>query len=329
MKKLLSIFAIALFFASGGARAGDIELTYKHVALNYEKQDQREIGRLVYRGGLSISSKDARFGGFSSLLVSAGGEHMLSASDKGVWFSADLSYGEDGNLSGVASGYLAPIGGPQGKPLAGRYRDAEALARGPDGAVLLAFEQHHRILRFAAPERLDARRLAGVIPQLVAVPAELGEFNGNAAMEGLAMLADGGLLILTEGLDNERASKPGWILRDGAAAARLEYKRAARFRPTGAARLPDGDILVLGRRYTLIGGVAALLRRVPQESIRRGARLDGAELARLQPPLTVDNMEGIAVRTDAAGRTLIYLLSDDNYSVLQRTLLLMFELRAD
>jgi hypothetical protein len=37
-------------------------------------------------------------------------------------------------------------------------------------------------------------------------------------------------------------------------------------------------------------------------------------------------MEGIAARRDAAGRTLIYLLSDDNYSILQRTLLLMFEL---
>ena len=111
--------------------------------------------------------------------------------------------------------------------------------------------------------------------------------------------------------------------RDGLfGAARLEYKRAARFRPAG-------DILVLERRYTLIGGVAALLRRLPQESIRRGARLDGAEIARLQPPLNVDNMEGIAVRRNGAGGTLIYLLSDDNYSVLQRTLLLMFELRAN
>ena len=324
-----AILALALLFAAAGAQASDIDLSYRRVALNDEKPDQREIGMLIYRGGLSISSEDARFGGFSSLLVSADGERMLSASDKGVWFSADLSYDEDGNLAGITSGFLAPIGGPDGKPLAGRYRDAEALARGTDGAVLLAFEQHHRILRFAAPGRLDARRLDGARPQLVAAPAELAEFNGNAAMEGLVTLGDGGLLILTEGLDNERASKPGWILQDGAAAARLEYKRAARFRPTGAARLPGGDILVLERRYTLIGGVAALLRRLPQESIRRGARLDGAEIARLQPPLNVDNMEGIAVRRNGAGGTLIYLLSDDNNSVLQRTLLLMFELRAN
>jgi hypothetical protein len=37
-------------------------------------------------------------------------------------------------------------------------------------------------------------------------------------------------------------------------------------------------------------------------------------------------MEGIAVRSGPAGETLIYLLSDDNYSALQRTLLMMFEI---
>jgi hypothetical protein len=173
---------------------------------------------------------------------------------------------------------------------------------------------------------LDAHQLAGVIPELLRAPEELAEFNSNAAMEGLATLDDGGLLILTEGLDNARAGKPGWLLRHGHADMRFEYKRAARFRPTGATRLPDGDILTLERRYTIIGGVAALLRVIPRETIQSGALLDGPELARLAPPLTVDNMEGIAVRRDSAGRTLIYLISNGNFSVLQRTLLLMFEL---
>lgn len=322
-----SFLALALLIGAGGAQARDIELSYRRVALNYEMPDQRKVGMLEYLGGLSISSSDTRFGGLSSLLISADGEHMLAASDKGMWFSADLLYGDDGNLSGVASGSMAPISGPDGKPLKGRYRDAEALARGPDGSVLLAFEQHHRILRFAAPFRLDAHGLAAEIPQLVTAPAELAEFNSNNAMEALVSLAGGGLLILTEGLDNERVGKPGWILHHGAPPGRLEYNRAARFRPTGAARLADGDIIVLERRYTLIGGVAALLRRVAGDSIRPGALLDGPEIARLAPPLSVDNMEGIAARRDSAGRTLIYLLSDDNFSILQRTLLLMFELR--
>jgi hypothetical protein len=58
------------------------------------------------------------------------------------------------------------------------------------------------------------------------------------------------------------------------------------------------------------------------------------EVARLEPPLSVDNFEGIDARRDASGRTLVYLLSDDNNCAktdagrggpgLQRTLLLLF-----
>ena len=330
MKKLFylpPLLLVLLFMIAGEIRAKDIDLSTSRVPLNHEKSSQRTVGPLVYLGGLKLSARDERFGGFSSLLVGADGRHMLAASDKGVWFSAELSYDADGNLKDAGAARIAPIPGPDGKLVTGRYRDAEALARGKDGAVLLAFEQHHRILRFSPPGKLDAHALAASTPETIAVPTELNEFNGNAALEGLVTLTDGGLLLLTEGLDNDRQGKPGWVLRDGLPDKRFEYNRAPRFRPTGAARLPNGDILVLERRYTLIGGVAALLRRVPQERIGRDARLDGTELVRILSPLTVDNMEGIAVRRDAAGRTIVYLISDDNYSVLQQTLLLMFELR--
>ena len=52
----------------------------------------------------------------------------------------------------------------------------------------------------------------------------------------------------------------------------------------------------------------------------------GVELARLAPPYTVDNFEGLAVFPDKRGGTIIYILSDDNFNPLQRTLLLQFRL---
>lgn len=39
-------------------------------------------------------------------------------------------------------------------------------------------------------------------------------------------------------------------------------------------------------------------------------------------------MEGIAARLGPKGETLVYLLSDNNFSPLQQTLLMMFELRS-
>ncbi|MEM8724486.1 MAG: esterase-like activity of phytase family protein, partial [Pseudomonadota bacterium] len=47
-------------------------------------------------------------------------------------------------------------------------------------------------------------------------------------------------------------------------------------------------------------------------------------LITLRPPLTVDNFEGLAVR-EQAGRTFLYIVSDDNFSLNQRSLLMKFE----
>jgi hypothetical protein len=41
-------------------------------------------------------------------------------------------------------------------------------------------------------------------------------------------------------------------------------------------------------------------------------------------PRSVDNFEGVAARAAPGGGMLIYILSDDNTNLLQRTLLLQF-----
>jgi hypothetical protein len=54
-----------------------------------------------------------------------------------------------------------------------------------------------------------------------------------------------------------------------------------------------------------------------------GAKLAGKELLRLEQPLAVENFEGIAVQQTSNG-TMIFIVSDDNYSSFQQTLLLQF-----
>jgi len=48
-------------------------------------------------------------------------------------------------------------------------------------------------------------------------------------------------------------------------------------------------------------------------------------IARFEPPVTSDNYEGLSV-TIENGRPIIWIVSDDNYSLWQRTLLLKFAL---
>ena len=60
-------------------------------------------------------------------------------------------------------------------------------------------------------------------------------------------------------------------------------------------------------------------------AIRLAATLEGVELGTLSPPLNVDNFEGLAVRRDPGGATLVYIVSDDNFSRDQKTLLYAFD----
>lgn len=105
-------------------------------------------------------------------------------------------------------------------------------------------------------------------------------------------------------------------------------KASPRRRPplSRACLLPTGDVAVLERSYSPAAGVTVRLSRVPAAQIKPGARLVPRELALWREPLCVDNLEGLAARQDASGRTLIYMLSDDNYNPMQRTLLMLWEL---
>ena len=93
--------------------------------------------------------------------------------------------------------------------------------------------------------------------------------------------------------------------------------------------LPDGDLILLERRFSLSAGIAMRLRRIPGDTIKVGARLDGAIILDAGMTSQIDNMEGLAVSQDEEGRTILTLVSDDNYNILQRTLILQFALDGD
>lgn len=153
------------------------------------------------------------------------------------------------------------------------------------------------------------------------------------------MLGPEQYLLITEDHRNGDMDTIGWILShardpERSTATELSFAVSGLFHPTDAVALPDGDVLVLERRYVLMKGGSMRLRRIAREDIVPGARLVGTDLATIAPPLTVDNMEGVAVRQGPNGKILIYVMSDDNFSTGlgtlwlpgQRTLLMMFEL---
>ena len=93
------------------------------------------------------------------------------------------------------------------------------------------------------------------------------------------------------------------------------------FHPFGAATLPNGDVLVIERRFTLRDGVAARIRQIKSTSIRPSAELCSKLSAEFRNPVTTDNFEGIAIRKNQNKQTLVYIISDYNFNPMQRTLL--------
>ena len=318
-----ALLAALLLLAPAAAAQETIDVACTRLTLNPEDRAATTVGPLAWRGGCALTSDAAGFGGLSDLLLAPDGGSLLAVSDEGRWLSAALAYDTDGDLAGLTAARLGPLHDTAGRLLSvsiKRRQDAEALARLPDGSLLVAFEREHRLRRFAAG--------LGGPTEIFDAPPGLTEAAANAGIEALVTLADGRLLAFREGPQDD-GSTPAWLRDPDGTWHDLILRPGGLFRPTGAALLPSGDVLLLERRFTLLGGLGARVSRIAAADIRPGARLEAETLADLGPPLTLDNFEGVAAHRAPDGTTRITLLSDDNFNALQRTLLVQFELLED
>jgi hypothetical protein len=315
----LAILATAGLVTRGWA--DPLAVSWSRVDLHPEDASVRRVGALEFRGGLELGSDDRRFGGFSALDVDPSGSRLLALTDRGHWVELSPIYAADGTLSGIGKASIGALDNLNSGNVGGSKRgDAESIAPMEDGYAV-AFESGHRIWLY----RRD-RKSRPVRPRPLRPPEGLRAAPFNGGIEALAALADGRLLALTEELNADDHHLRGWVSRNGAWQS-LRYRRFGRFVPSGAATLGNGDLLILERRFTWIGGFASRIVRVRRDEVGAGATLEGTEIARIELPLTVENFEGVAVRPLPGGRAYIYLISDDNFLVLQRTLLFMFEFR--
>ena len=281
-----------------------------------KRVERRNFGALTLLSAFQLVSKDKRFGGLSGLSVGRDGR-LYAVSDHGYWLSASMLLGPDDALKDLVDWRIAPILTTTKLPVSGRLRDAEALTQARDGSFLVAFEGLHRISRYSPPPKTFEST-----PVSVQIPSAVAQAPSNGGIEALATLADGRLLIIAEELENPDGSVKAWVHDDGQF-TELSYLPAKGFRVTDCAALNDGDVLVLERRYVPFGILSARLTLVKAGSLRPGAKLAGKELLKLEQPLAVENFEGIAVQQTSNG-TMIFIVSDDNYSRFQQTLLLQF-----
>jgi hypothetical protein len=271
-------------------------------------------------GGLEISRERLGFGGLSGLHIAAD-LTLTAVSDIGYFAEFTLVLDAHLTPTGLAPRRAARLRDGAGRPLPrGRVADAEALARLPDGSFLVAFERWHRIRRY--------RDLDGP-GEFAPAPPGIEQAPPNTGLEALAVLADGSWLAIAEemAVPGHAGATAAWLRRAGSWVA-FAWKPAPWMSPVDATPLPDGGALVLERGFSLLGGFSARIVRADPAALagaRTGSVLTGEEILRIAPPLPVDNYEAIAAFAHQ-GRLLLAILSDDNQSRLQRTLLLLFEM---
>ncbi|MDO9441813.1 MAG: esterase-like activity of phytase family protein [Beijerinckiaceae bacterium] len=283
-----------------------------------------QFGRLRYRSGLILTSKYRDFGGLSGLRLDAKGEGFVAISDQGNWFTGKIAYRGQA-MAGLTDVEAAPILGADGRAITARkWFDSESLA--VDGlTVYVGLERVHQILKFDFG-RDGVRARGEVLPQ----PPGMRKLPSNGSLESLVVgrkgfaLAGTLIAISERGLDAD-GNIMAWLI-GGKTPATFSVRRTDSYDISDAAQLPTGDLLLLERKLSLMGGAGIRIRRIALASIVPGATVDGPSIFDADLGQEIDNFEGLEVHVTEDGDTVLTLVSDDNFSMLQRTLLMQFTL---
>lgn len=287
-------------------------------------RSRTRFGSLVFRSGLILTSSFRSFGGLSSLRLDSQGRRFISASDRGTWFTGRIVYGTVGEMIGLADVEAAPMLGHDGRPITERGFDTESIAL--DGSlVYVGIERVNRIMRFDFAKGYTRAR-----GEEIDVPAAIRLLPFNRGLEAMVVVPRdrplGGALIAISERGRDRGRNLIAFLIGGPAPGRFAIRRTENFDVSDACLLPSGDLLILERKFSLIDGIGIRIRRIAIDAIMPGALVDGSSIFEAGLGQEIDNFEGLSAFVNDDGEVVLTLVSDDNFLLFQRTLLMQFTL---
>jgi hypothetical protein len=327
---LLGTLAMAMALATTAATAAggaiDVSQPYRlspHVAPGETTMGIRLLGSVELS---STSIAGLPLGGLSGLAWDQDESRLYALSDRGHLFHLRPTF-DHGILVRVEALTAFALRDPRGRVLEGRRADAEGLVlqradngRTGDSLLAVSFEHHPRIVRF----RPDGRYV-----EQLELPADLRDASRyagpNKALEALTWLPGLGFLSAPErplaGIDDGTVSL---FTLDG---RRWRYPLLAT--PNASLvdmhALPDGGLLTLERGHGLMFfPIVISLRHTRVTADNAGQRLPVSTIAILDSSQgwSVDNFEGLSRHQGLK----FFMVSDDNFNALQKSLLVYFEL---
>jgi hypothetical protein len=337
LRALAACFVVLIAPAMAAAQAADVSQRLPRVltvtatpiaSFSRSEPERVRFGALEFLGGLVLEADDDRFGGISGIRMLDDNDGFLAITDRGHWLRGRLVL--DGRRPvGLENLTIAPmLDGNRSRLAAGASFDTEALALGDEGDVFLGIERVHRIVRYDF-----GKRNFSSLARNLDVPRGMRNLPRNQGIEGLVFIPHnrplGGSLVAFSERGLDKAGNIRAFLIGGTTLGEFTVRRTDGFDITDAALIPGGDILILERYFSWLHGIGMRTRLLRLSEIAPGRVVDGPVLMEAANAHQIDNMEGLAVHTNAAGETTLTIVSDENFSRLQRTLLLRFALTED
>ncbi|MDX8445696.1 esterase-like activity of phytase family protein [Mesorhizobium captivum] len=315
-------------FAEARAPVEAIEVSARPITEFQVGHNQKLFGPLEFVGGLEMTASSRDFGALSAFRFLKPGGDFIGVADTGFWFFGTITHDADKRPSGVSDFRMQQMVDASGRPIEEKWEvDAEGLAV-EDGIATVGFEREQRVVQF----KIDPDNMKAPFKTLdYLVPTR--ELRQNRGFETVTHANphgqhEGGLVVVSE-KSLDKAGNIYAAIIEGPRKGVFTVKRNGDFDITDGAFLPDGDLLLLERSFSMARGVKMRLRRIYGESIEKGAVADGPVLMEADMGYQIDNMEGLDVWTRDDGALTVSLVSDDNHSILQRNLYLEFILHQD
>lgn len=272
----------------------------------------QKIGALTFQDAVQLRSESYRFGGFSGLSIF--GNQLYAISDEGRLLRTTLNRKEN-KIASLDGGSLRALWGDAEEPEKEAY-DSEALVHIKGNQFLVGFEQQHRLQQYQFGNTIIAQKS-------LPAPAALSTLTKeNEGIEALAPLSHNTYVALTENARDTSNNIIGYIVDIKTNNWQpFTLKATGDFRPTDLAILNKKYLLLLERSYSVFGGTEARLSLINRGDIKPDAIITTTELARFDADSGIDNMEGLSITQNRNGTADIFLISDDNFNPLQKTIL--------
>ena len=324
---LATLLAMLLATVSATTAAEGLEVSRPYRLSPNVAPGERHMGiRLLGSVELVATSMDGLvLGGLSGLAWDADEARLYALSDAGALFHLRPHF-ENGRLARVQLLAAFSLRDQHGRALEGTWADAEGLdlRRGNNGKtgdslVAVSFERHPRIVLF----KPDGRPV-----ETLPLPADLAGgdrySSPNKGLESLTWLPGTGFLTAPERpLTGAAEGIVSLFALDGRS-WRYPLLATPKASLVDMQALADGSLMTLERGHGLMFlPIVISLHHTRVTADNAGQRLPVTTLAILDTSQgwSVDNFEGLTRHREST----FFMVSDDNFSALQKTLLVYFE----